>query len=90
MKILLSCYEGMSRSDRCLHFWHWRFGPPRQAREVGATGEERQTMFTNAVAAETVIINALATEIATSHREEALAALARINRALAEDEDVIT
>lgn len=47
-------------------------------------------MFTNAVAAVTVMINALATQIATSHREEALAALARINRVLAEDKDVIT
>jgi DNA-binding MurR/RpiR family transcriptional regulator len=47
-------------------------------------------MFTNAVAAMTVMINALATEVATSHREEAIAALARINRVLSEDEDVLT
>jgi DNA-binding MurR/RpiR family transcriptional regulator len=46
-------------------------------------------MFSNAVAAVTVMINAIATEIATAHREEALAALARINRVLAEDEDVL-
>lgn len=46
-------------------------------------------MFTNAVAAVTVLLNALATEIATSHRGEAIAALSRINRALAEDEDVL-
>ncbi len=45
-------------------------------------------MFTNAVAAVTVMINALATEIATTHREEALAALSLINRVLSEDEDV--
>ncbi len=47
-------------------------------------------MFTNAVAAVTVLLNALATEIATSHREHAVAALSRINRVLAEDEDVLT
>jgi DNA-binding MurR/RpiR family transcriptional regulator len=46
-------------------------------------------MFTNAVAAVTVLINALATEIATTHREEALAALAQINRVLGEDEDLV-
>jgi DNA-binding MurR/RpiR family transcriptional regulator len=46
-------------------------------------------MFTNAVAAVTVLLNALATEIATSHREESIAALSRINRALAEDDDVL-
>jgi len=46
-------------------------------------------MFTNAVAAVTVLINALATEIATSHREEALAALSQINRVLTEDEELL-
>lgn len=46
-------------------------------------------MFTNAVAAVTVLINALATQIATVHREEALAALARINKVLSEDADVL-
>jgi DNA-binding MurR/RpiR family transcriptional regulator len=47
-------------------------------------------MFTNAVAAVTVVLNALATEIATSHREEAIAALSKINRALSEDREVLT
>jgi DNA-binding MurR/RpiR family transcriptional regulator len=47
-------------------------------------------MFTNAVAAVTVLLNAVATEIATSHREEAIAALAKINRVLDDDEDVLT
>ena len=46
-------------------------------------------MFTNAVAAVTVLINALATQIASSHREEALAALAKINKVLGEDADVL-
>lgn len=46
-------------------------------------------MFTNAVAAVTVVFNALATEIATSHRGRAIEAFSRINRILAEDADVI-
>jgi DNA-binding MurR/RpiR family transcriptional regulator len=46
-------------------------------------------MFTNAVAAVTVLINALATEIAATHRDQALAALAQINRVLGEDEDLV-
>jgi len=47
------------------------------------------TMFTNAVAAITVVFNALAAEIAASHRERALEAFAHINRVLDEDADVI-
>ncbi len=46
-------------------------------------------MFTNAVAAMTVVFNALATEIATSHRGRAIEAFSRINRILAEDNDVL-
>jgi DNA-binding MurR/RpiR family transcriptional regulator len=46
-------------------------------------------MFTNAVAAVTVLINALATQIAATHREEALAALSQINRVMTEDEDLL-
>lgn len=47
------------------------------------------TMFTNAVAAITVLFNALAAEIAASHRERALEAFAHINRVLDDDADVI-
>ena len=43
-------------------------------------------MFTNAVASLTVLINALATVFDTSHPDHALEVLARINRALAEDD----
>jgi DNA-binding MurR/RpiR family transcriptional regulator len=46
-------------------------------------------MFTNAVAAVTVLFNALAAEIATRHREQALDAFAHINRVLGEASDVI-
>jgi DNA-binding MurR/RpiR family transcriptional regulator len=45
--------------------------------------------FTNAVAAMTVVINALATTIATRHRDEAIDAFTRIGRVLAADPDVM-
>jgi DNA-binding MurR/RpiR family transcriptional regulator len=60
-------------------------GLARQALSV----KSDNMMFTNAVAAVTVLINALATEIAATHREEALAALSQINRVLIEDEDLL-
>jgi len=46
-------------------------------------------MFTNAIAAVTVLFNALAAEIATRHRDHALEAFAQINRVLAEDPDIL-
>jgi DNA-binding MurR/RpiR family transcriptional regulator len=46
-------------------------------------------MFTNAVAAVTVLFNALAAEIAASHRERALEAIANINRVLEEDANLL-
>lgn len=46
-------------------------------------------MFTNAIAAVTVLLNALAAEIATRHRDRALEAFAQINRVLAEDPDIL-
>jgi hypothetical protein len=36
-----------------------------------------------------VLLNALATEIATRHREESIAALSKINRVLDDDQDVL-
>jgi DNA-binding MurR/RpiR family transcriptional regulator len=47
------------------------------------------TMFTNAVAAVTVLINALATEIASRHRGQAIEAFSHINRILTGDDDVL-
>jgi DNA-binding MurR/RpiR family transcriptional regulator len=47
------------------------------------------TMFTNAIAAVTVLFNALATEIATRHRAEALGALHRINRMLKDEGELL-
>jgi DNA-binding MurR/RpiR family transcriptional regulator len=46
-------------------------------------------MFTNAVAAVTVLFNALTAEIASRHRDDALDAFAHINRVLGEAADVI-
>ncbi|MCL4839237.1 MAG: MurR/RpiR family transcriptional regulator [Thermoanaerobaculia bacterium] len=46
-------------------------------------------LLTNAVAAVTVLLNALVTEIAVRHQGRAVDALTRINRILAEEEDVL-
>ena len=46
--------------------------------------------FTNAVAAMTVVINGLATAIATRHRDDAIDAFAKISRVHADDPDVLT
>ncbi len=46
-------------------------------------------MFTNAIAAVTVLFNALATQIATAHRGEAVEAISTINRVLGDDPGVI-
>jgi DNA-binding MurR/RpiR family transcriptional regulator len=46
-------------------------------------------MFTNAIAAVTVVLNALSTEIASRHRGEAIDAISHINRVLADDPDVV-
>jgi DNA-binding MurR/RpiR family transcriptional regulator len=46
-------------------------------------------MFTNAVAAVTVVFNALAGEVASSHQQDAIDAISTINRVLSEDENVI-
>jgi DNA-binding MurR/RpiR family transcriptional regulator len=46
-------------------------------------------MFTNAIAAVTVLFNALAAEIATRHSEHALEAFAHINRVLSDNSDIL-
>jgi DNA-binding MurR/RpiR family transcriptional regulator len=46
-------------------------------------------MFTNAVAAVTVLTNGLISEIATRHRSRAIDAFAHINRVLADDDGVL-
>ena len=46
--------------------------------------------FTNAVAAMTVVINALATAIASTHRDDAIDAFAKIGRVHSDDPDVLT
>lgn len=61
----------------------------RLARMVLAVKSDNM-MFTNAIAAVTVLFNALATEIATRHRGEAIEAISHINRVLTEDADVVS
>lgn len=46
-------------------------------------------MFTNAVAAVTVLFNALAGEVASSHRQDAIDAISAINRVLTDDDNII-
>lgn len=46
-------------------------------------------LFTNAFGAMAMLLNALTTEIAVRHQDQALEAVARINRILDEDQDVI-
>jgi DNA-binding MurR/RpiR family transcriptional regulator len=46
--------------------------------------------FTNAVAAMTVVINALATAVATRHPDKAIDAFAKISRVLTDDPDVMS
>jgi len=46
-------------------------------------------MFTNAIAAVTVLFNALAAEIATKHSDHALEAFSQINRVLSENPDIL-
>lgn len=46
-------------------------------------------LFTNSFAALALLLNALVTEIAVRHQDHAFEALSRINRILAEDDDVI-
>lgn len=61
----------------------------RRARLALAVKSDNLT-FSNAVAAMTVVINALATAVATRHPDRAIDAFARIGRVLADDPDVIT
>jgi DNA-binding MurR/RpiR family transcriptional regulator len=61
----------------------------RRARLSLAVRSDNLT-FTNAVAAMTVVINALATAAATRHRGEAIDAFAKISRVLSDDPDIIT
>jgi DNA-binding MurR/RpiR family transcriptional regulator len=63
--------------------------PARRARLALAVKSENLT-FTNAVAAMTVVINALATAVATRHPDQAIDAFARISRVLTDDPDVMS
>ena len=62
--------------------------PARQAGLSLAVKSDNLT-FTNAVAAMTVVINALATSVATRHPDQAIDAFAKINRVLTDNPDVM-
>lgn len=64
--------------------------PPARRADLSLAVRSDNLTFTNAVAAMTVVINALATAVATRHPDEAIDAFARISRVLADDPDVVS
>ncbi len=64
--------------------------PPARRAALSLAVKSDNLTFTNAVAAMTVVINALATAVATRHPDQAIDAFARISRVLNDDPDVIS
>ena len=63
--------------------------PPARRAGLSLAVKSDNLTFTNAVAAMTVVINALATAVATRHPDEAIDAFAKISRVLNDDPDVM-
>jgi len=63
--------------------------PPARRAELSLAVKSDNLTFTNAVAAMTVVINALATDVAARHPDEAIDAFAKISRVLNTDPDVL-
>ena len=63
--------------------------PAAQAAQADLPVPSHNMLFTNALGALTVVLNALFTEVAVRHKGEALEAVSSINRILAEDQDLI-
>jgi DNA-binding MurR/RpiR family transcriptional regulator len=64
--------------------------PPARRAGLSLAVKSDNLTFTNAVAAMTVVINALATAVATRHPDEAIDAFAKISRVLTNDPDVMS
>ena len=64
--------------------------PPARRAGLSLAVKSDNLTFTNAVAAMTVVINALATAVATRHPDEAIDAFAKISRVLTDDPDVMS
>ncbi|MEE4271091.1 MAG: MurR/RpiR family transcriptional regulator [Thermoanaerobaculales bacterium] len=64
--------------------------PTARAADLSLAVRSDNLTFTNSVAAMTMVVNALATAIASRHRDEAIDAFTTIGRILADDADVIT
>jgi DNA-binding MurR/RpiR family transcriptional regulator len=64
--------------------------PPARRAGLSLAVKSDNLTFTNAVAAMTVVINALATAVASRHPDEAIDAFARIGRVLNDDPDVMS
>ncbi len=63
--------------------------PPARRADLSLAVRSDNLTFTNAVAAMTVVINALATAVATRHPDQAIDAFTRISRVLADDPDIV-
>jgi DNA-binding MurR/RpiR family transcriptional regulator len=63
--------------------------PAARAADLALAVRSDNLTFTNAVAAMTVVINALATAVAARHPDRAIDAFARIGKVLADDPDVM-
>jgi len=64
--------------------------PPARRAGLSLAVKSDNLTFTNAVAAMTVVINALATAVATRHPDQAIDAFAKISRVLTDNPDVIS
>ncbi len=64
--------------------------PPARRAGLSLAVKSDNLTFTNAVAAMTVVINALATAVATHHPDKAIDAFTKISRVLTDDPDVVS
>ncbi|HNX18855.1 MAG TPA: MurR/RpiR family transcriptional regulator [Acidobacteriota bacterium] len=81
--------EAADRGIPCLAVTDRLTSPAAQLARVVLPVRSENMMYTNSVAAVSVLVNALATEIALRHQDRAAAAVTRITRILAQDKDTL-
>lgn len=81
--------EASDRGIPCLAVTDRLTSPAAQLARVVLPVRSENMMYTNSVAAVSVLVNALATEIALRHQDSAAAAVTRITRILAQDKDTL-
>ena len=81
--------EASDRGIPCLAVTDRLTSPAAQLARVVLLVRSENMMYTNSVAAVSVLVNALATEIALRHQDSAAAAVTRITRILAQDKDTL-